>query len=80
MNNLENINKNDDKNFDSLLNKGNNEPIQNIEKNDEKKISLKISNLDGKEFTFNESLNFKSNFKFDKMVNNVMNVFLIEFM
>ena len=49
-----------------LMNKENDSQIQN----NENKVSLKISSLEGREFTFNESLNFKSNFKFEKEMKN----------
>ena len=49
-----------------LINKENDSQIQN----NENKVSLKISSLEGREFTFNESLNFKSNFKFEKEMKN----------
>ena len=62
----------DDKNINELLNKDSKGPIENKENNDEKKIPLKISNLEGKEFTFNESLNFRPTFKFDKEIKNVI--------
>ena len=45
-----------------------NEPKNETDDNDEKKISLKISNFEGRDFTFNESLNFKSNLKYNKEI------------
>ena len=45
-----------------------NEPKNETNNNDEKKISLKISNFEGRDFTFNESLNFKSNLKYNKEI------------
>ena len=64
--NDKNINKKEEKND---INKINEEPNEDKEKNNnDNKVSLKISNLEGKEFTFNESLNFKSEFKFNKQM------------
>ena len=71
-NKLNAINEYDDNNINDLLNNDINKPNENKENNEEKKIPLKISNLEGREFTFNESLNFRPNFKFDREVKNVI--------
>ena len=55
INQLDNNEKKEKKNLDNIIKEEPNEEKEN----DEKKISLKISNLEGKEFTFNESLNFR---------------------
>ena len=72
-NNDEIINQldNNEKNFDNKINKINEFPDGEKE-NDDKKISLKISNLEGKEFTFNESLNFKQLQKNEKQISDII--------
>ena len=77
-NQLEPINENNNENnknnikIDSSIKKENSGQIQGDKNNNENKVSLKISNLDGKEFTFNESLNFKSNIKFDNAIKEII--------
>ena len=64
------INKVDE---NQLMEKKSNDLIQDSIKinNDGKNNELKISNLDGKEFTFSEPLGYKSKFKMDKHMNDI---------
>ena len=71
--NINPINSNNNNNVENILsNKMKDDSEQNKENNYERKISLKISNFEGKEFTFNEPLDINIKNNLDKNIKEII--------
>ena len=74
-NNSSNQIQNLTQNINSINNNINsNNNFKNVDNNGNTDINIKMNNFDGTEFTFNETLDFKSNLNFNKTSKNIIDV------